>query len=86
MFILKLTLLLTVMHGGTTFEGGHHVAIFLTAQECMEAIPSEIDKLMAVANGTMLKLNKPIRAVVIGGCRAPIFLRSVRRPPVSSGG
>ncbi|MEK7601650.1 MAG: hypothetical protein AAB480_03925 [Patescibacteria group bacterium] len=86
MFVLKLTLIITVMYGGTTFEGGQHFAIFRTAQDCLDAAPREIDKLMAVANGTMLKMNKPISAIVIGGCRAPVFLRSAEQPPVSSGG
>ena len=86
MFVLKLTLIITVMYGGTTFEGGQHVAIFRTAQDCVDAASREIEKLMAVANGTMLELKKPIRAVVIGGGRAPKFLRSAEQPPVSSGG
>ncbi len=86
MFIRKLTRIITVIHGGPTFEGGQHVGVFRTSQECIEAASREIDNLMAIANGTMLKLNKPISAVVVGGCKAPIFLRSAERPPVSSGG
>jgi hypothetical protein len=86
MYVLQLTLLVTIMHTRVTFVDGRKILLFRTAHECATAAPKEMEMLMARAIYTMRKLNKAIHAEVHGGCKPPRELRSVGQSSGNSDG
>lgn len=86
MFVLSLTLYLTILEARITIVAGKRTVMFQTAGECTRAIEPEVGKLMNVAQRTSVKMKKTIRATVRGGCTSPTNPRFADKPPESSGG